>query len=80
MDIALGLLIGQVVHELVVLGAAQSAGGEHLRLAAGEHAGAVHAGQDAHFGSQRADLVDAAAVHALALVQHQRRTTNFCIL
>ena len=69
MDIALGLLVGQVVHELVVLGAAQSAGGQHLRLAAGEHAGAVHAGQDAHFGSQRADLVDAAAVHALALVQ-----------
>ena len=29
----------------------------------------MHAGQDAHFSGQRADLVDAAAVHALALVQ-----------
>ena len=45
------------------------ASGQHLGLAAGEHAGAVYAGQQAHFGGQRADLVDAAAVHALALVQ-----------
>ena len=68
-DIALGLLVGQVIHQLVVLGAAQSAGGQYLGLAAGEHTGTVHAGQNAHFGSQRADLVDAAAVHTLALVQ-----------
>ena len=80
MDIALGLLVGQVIHELVVLGAAQGAGGQHLGLAAGEHTGTVHAGQNAHFGSQRADLVDAAAVHALASSSSQRRTTNFCIL
>ena len=38
---------------------------QHLGLAAGEHAGAVYAGQQAHFGGQRADLVHAAAVHAL---------------
>ena len=69
MDVTLGLLVGQIVHQLVVLGAAQGAGGQHLGLAAGEHTGAVDPGQDAHFGSQRADLVDAAAIHALALIQ-----------
>ena len=69
MDVALGLLVGQVIHELVVLGAAEGAGGEHLSLAAGEHTGAMHTGQDADFCGQRADLVDAAAIHALALVQ-----------
>ena len=68
-DITLGLLVGQVIHELVVLGAAQGAGGQHLGLAAGKHTGTVHAGQNAHLCSQRADLVDAAAVHTLALVQ-----------
>ena len=39
MDVALGLLVGQVIHELVVLGADEGAGGEHLSLAAGEHTG-----------------------------------------
>ena len=68
-DVALGLLVGQVIHELVVLGAAEGAGGEHLGLAAGEHTRAMHTGQDADFCGQRADLVDAAAIHALALVQ-----------
>ena len=68
-DIPLGLLVGQIVHELVVLGTAQSAGGEHLRLTTGEHAGAVDPGQDAHFCSQRTDLVDATTVHTLALIQ-----------
>ena len=68
-NVALGLLIGQVIHELVVLGAAQGAGGQHLGLAAGEHAGAMDTGQDAHFCGQRADLVDAAAIHALALIE-----------
>ncbi len=68
-DVPLGLLVGQVIHQLVVLGAAQRAGGQHLRLAAGEHTGAMDAGQDADFGSQRADLVDAAAIHALALIE-----------
>ena len=35
MDVALGLLVGQVVHQLVILGAAQGAGSQHLGLAAG---------------------------------------------
>ena len=68
-DVALGLLVGQVIHELVVLGAAEGAGGEHLRLAAGEHTGAMHAGQDADLCGQRTDLVDATAIHTLALIQ-----------
>ena len=35
----------------------ERADGEHLRLAAGEQARAVDAGQDADFGSERTDLV-----------------------
>ena len=68
-DIPLGLLVGQIVHGLAVLGAAQGTGGQHLGLAAGEHTRTVDPGQDAHFGGQGPDLVDAAAVHPLALVQ-----------
>ena len=62
-------LQGNVVHDLRVPQAGQRDSRQHLRLTAGEHAGAVYAGQQAHFGGQRADLVDAAAVHALTLVQ-----------
>ena len=43
--------------------------GEHLRLAAGEQARAVDAGQDADFGSERTDLVLLAAVDAVAFEQ-----------
>ena len=50
---------------------AQSADGEHLGLAAGEHTAAVDAGDETHFGGQGPDLGETAAVHALALVQNQ---------
>ena len=43
--------------------------GEHLRLAAGEQARAVDAGQDADFGSERTDLVLRSAVDAVAFEQ-----------
>ena len=42
---------------------------QHLRLAAGEQAGAMDAGQYAHLGVQWADLVLLAAIHAVALQQ-----------
>ena len=47
----------------------QSGYAEHLSLAAGEEAAAVHAGDDADFGGQGTDLVLAAAVNAVALKQ-----------
>ncbi|MPM71221.1 hypothetical protein SDC9_118184 [bioreactor metagenome] len=47
----------------------QRAGGKHLRLAAGEQAGAVDPGQNAHFRVQRADFVALAAVYPVALQQ-----------
>ena len=47
----------------------QRADGQHLRLAAGEQAGAVDPGQHAHLGVQGTDLVLLAAIHAVALQQ-----------
>ena len=47
----------------------ERADGEHLRLAAGEQARAVDAGQDADFGSERTDLVLRSAVDAVAFEQ-----------
>ena len=68
-DIALVRGVGQVIHQLGILGGAEGADGQHLRLAAGKHAGAMDAGQQADLGSQRADLIDAAAVNALAVLE-----------
>ncbi len=47
----------------------QRADGQHLRLAAGEQAGAVDTGQHAHLGVQRTDLVLLTAIHAMTLQQ-----------
>ena len=56
--------------ELLVGGeGVKRADGEHLRLAAGEQARAVDAGQHADLGGQRADLILGAAVHAVPLEQ-----------
>ena len=69
MHIALFGLIVQAVQLLRVAGGAQGDGGQHLGLAAGKEAGAMGAGQDADLGGQGPDLVDAAAVHPLAVIQ-----------
>ena len=64
----LGLLPDGV--QLLVGGqSVQRADGQHLGLAACKQAGAVHAGQHAHLGVQRTDLVLLAAVHAVTLQQ-----------
>ena len=47
----------------------QRADGEHLRLTAGEQAGAVDPGQDTHLGGQRTNFIFLAAIHAVALQQ-----------
>ena len=61
---------GNVVHDLRVLQAGQRDDScQHLRLTAGEHAGAVYAGQQPTSAASGRILVDAAAVHALTLVQ-----------
>ena len=44
--------------------------GEHLRFAAGEHAGTMHARQDAGFAPDRTNLGQAAAIRANALFQN----------
>ena len=68
-NIPLGFLVIDAVQQLAIADRAQSRNGEHLGLTTGKHTGAVYAGQQSHFGSQRADFVHAAAVHALLLVQ-----------
>ena len=60
---------GFVGTEIEWLESLKGADGQDLGLAAGEHAGAVHTGQQTDLGGQRADLVDAAAIDALAVLQ-----------
>ena len=69
MDIPLGILGVNGVDLLGGGQGVQGADGKHLRLTAGEQAGAVDSGQNADFGVQRTDFVHAAAVHTLALKQ-----------
>ena len=67
--VALELLLVDAVEHLLVAHRAERGDGEHLRLPAGEEAGAVGARQQADFRGQRAHLVHAAAVHALLIVE-----------
>ena len=50
----------------------ERAGGEHLRLSAGEHGGTVYAGQDARLAPDGADILQPAAVGADTLVEDLR--------
>ena len=64
-DVALGGLDAEAVDALRLLGGAQREAGEHLGLAAGEQAGAVHARQHADLALDGPDLVGGATVGAL---------------
>ena len=68
---ALLALALQRLDDLDVLGGAEGAGHQRLGLAAGEERGAVGAGQEADLAGDLADLVEGAAVEALALVEHR---------
>ena len=61
-DVAALLLGREVVDPLLLLGGAEGAEREDLRLAAGEQRGAVRAGRDADLGRDRADLLRAPPV------------------
>ena len=63
---------GKGVQFLGFLGGAQGGQGEHLGLAAGEQAGAMRARADADLAPDRADLGQAAAIGADALVEDAR--------
>ena len=69
---ALVELAGDVLDLLLVVGGAERAGDQRLRLAAREHDRAVDAGQHAGLGPDRADLVELAAVEADAAVRAPR--------
>ena len=68
-DIALFLFLEDGVQLLRLAQRAQRAHGQHLGLAAGEQARAVYTRHHMDLGRQRADLLHAAAVHALAVCQ-----------
>ena len=63
-------LAAHVLDLLLVVGGAERAGDERLRLAAREHDRAVDAGQDAGLGPDRPDLVELAAVEPHAALEH----------
>ena len=67
--VALGLFRGQGVQLLGFARGAQRGNGQHLRLAAGEQAGAVHARQHAGHATDGPDLGGLAAIGAHALVE-----------
>ena len=67
--IALEFFFIDAVEHLLIAHRAERRNGENLRLAAGEHTGAVYARQEVDFGGQRADLVHLTAVYALLLVE-----------
>ena len=64
----LGLVV-DAVQLLLVVHRAEGCNREHLRLAAGKQAAAVYAVDEADLCCQRADLVEASAVHALAVFE-----------
>ncbi len=66
---ALVLLAGDVLDLLLVVGRAERAADERLRLAAREDDRAVHAREDAGLGPDRADLVELPAVEAHAALE-----------
>ena len=68
-DVALGLFVIDAVKELVVTRGAERCNGKYLRLAAGEHAGAVYARQQTDFCGKRTDLIHTSAVNTLLLVE-----------
>ena len=76
-DVALLVLVVDAVELLGLADGAERADGQHLGLAAGKHAGAVDAGQQADLGGQRADLVHLAAVDALLLVEQPAADDEF---
>ena len=64
------VLGAEVVNLLRVAHRAERADAQHLRLAAGEHARAVRAREQANLARQRTNLLQAATVRPLAHVEH----------
>ena len=69
MHIALAILFVDAVKNLGIAHRAKRCHREHLCLAAGEHGGAVRALEHINLCRQRADLIDAAPIHTLAVIQ-----------
>ena len=69
MHIALFGFVVNAVEHLCIPGGTEGGDGQHLGLAAGEHTGAMHAGQQSHLRRKGTDLIDCAAVHALAVIE-----------
>ena len=70
MHVALAGLRAETLDHLRFAHGRKRRDGEHLRFAAGEHAGTMHARQDAGFAPDRTNLGQAAAIRANALFQN----------
>ena len=68
-DITLGGLLIDSVEKLGFTDGTEGRNGQHLGLAAGKHTGAVNTGNDTDLGIQRTDLIHAAAIYTLAVIQ-----------
>ena len=67
--IALGILAVDTVENLRVADGAEGGDGQNLSLASGEHTRAVNSVEQVDFSRKRANLIDASAVNALAVVK-----------
>ena len=67
--IALGVLAVDAVKNLRIADGAEGGDGQNLSLASGEHTRAVDSVEQVDFSRKRANLIDASAVNALAVVK-----------
>lgn len=67
--IALGVLAVDAVKNLRIADGAEGGDGQNLSLASGEHTRAVNSVKQVDFSRKRANLIDASAVNALAVVK-----------
>ena len=67
--ITLGNILVNAVDTLCIRNRSQSSNSQYLGLTSGKQTGAVYPGQNAYLCCQGTDLVNAAAVHTLALIE-----------
>ena len=77
MHIALAIFFIDAVKNLGVAHRAKRCHSEHLCLAAGKHSGTVRALEHINLCCQRADLINAAPIHTLAVIQQPATYNEF---
>ena len=77
MHIALSFFVVDAVQNLRIGDRAEGGDGHNLSLASGEHGGTVYARNQANLTGQRTNLIDAAAINALALIEQPSPDDEF---